>query len=547
MKCRILFLLICNVILCNAQIYINGVLPAYDKLSDTYLLSVSEDSWNKVFVANVTSGIDPLSEISIDGNKLIDNRYDFGQLSDKTYDVLLQGSNITKHLKLQFTYFPILVLNGQFGYEYSKASVTLQTHATVAEVMTARVKWRGGTTNATNKNKRNYKLNFEDINGENKDYKFFNLRSDNTWILDAGQVDMFRVRNRVSADLWNDFATKPYYSLVENKVKTASRGKLVELFLNDEYAGLYNMCEPIDRKQLRIKKFDDTTGEIHGGLWKATSWGIATFWDYPPNYDNTSAKWGAFEAKYPEIDDHQTTDYSTLSNAIKFVVKSSDKDFADSVNVYFDIPVIIDYFIFCNVLNGYDIAGKNIYWAVYDKQKNRMLTPAMWDMDCVVGQHFINYETRPNVVLPDNDILYPTKLVWRLFDLNVNGFKELFRTRYFELRETYLNAENLIKRFEDYYNLIKECGCCKREEMRWSYDSDISGLPLDFYAELEYIKWWIYERLEYLDAQWGFSTEIEPINDVSSKEEFIYNLNGVRVDASYKGYVIKNGRILINH
>ena len=32
---------------------------------------------------------------------------------------------------------------------------------------------------------------------------------------------------------------------------------MVEVLLNGEYAGIYNMCEPIDRKQMKLKRYDD--------------------------------------------------------------------------------------------------------------------------------------------------------------------------------------------------------------------------------------------------------------------------------------------------
>ena len=73
-----------------------------------------------------------------------------------------------------------------------------------------------------------------------------------------------------------------------------------------------------------------------------------------------------FEAKYPDLNDLDSTDYSTLWNAINFVVNSSNSDFKKHVQEYFDIPVLIDYYLFVVLLNALDNEGKNMYWAVYD-------------------------------------------------------------------------------------------------------------------------------------------------------------------------------------
>ena len=252
---------------------------------------------------------------------------------------------------------PKIYLSGSFGYDYQEGNFLLiLPDGTKTDTLTAKIKWRGGSTNVEGKHKRNYKIKFTD------DQQFFGMRSDNNWILDAGQADIFRLRNRIATELWNDFATKPYYYNQEPKVMSGVRGKVVEVYLNNEYRGIYSFTECMDRKQLRIKKFDSKTNEIKGGLWKSEGYGDALMWQVSSMYDNKSDKWGVFEVKYPELDDIEETDYSTLYNAIYFVANSSDDDFKEYVDDYFDIPVIIDYYIFLHTLNAFDNVGKNMYW-----------------------------------------------------------------------------------------------------------------------------------------------------------------------------------------
>ena len=158
---------------------------------------------------------------------------------------------------------PILKLTGDFGYEYQEGTVTLlMPNGTSIEKISGKIKWRGGTTNAEDKHKRNYKIKLD------KEQQFFGMRKDNNWILDAGQADLFRLRNRIATEIWNDIATKPYYADKEPDIFTGVRGQIVEVYLNDEYRGIYCLTECMDRKQLKIKKFDKKTGEIYGGLWK---------------------------------------------------------------------------------------------------------------------------------------------------------------------------------------------------------------------------------------------------------------------------------------
>ena len=511
-------------------------------MNNLYLLSIPEGNWNKDYRAEIMPTADEAwNKLTIDDED-VEGEYVFRNVNGQAaYQLVFQNDTSTITAQLSFTFLPIVQLNGDFGYEYAGADVVMQMPGAATQAMKAKIRWRGGTTNGPGKNKRNYKVKFVDANGNKKDYKFFGLRNDNNWILDAGQVDLFRMRNRIATDLWNDFVTKPYYSKKESKALTGSRGKMVEVFLNDRYQGIFNMCEPIDRKQMKLKKFEEN-GTIHGGLWKASGYHYAMFWDDPTEpYDNTKDTWDVFELKYPEIDDLSPSDYSTLYDAIKFAATADKTEFTEHVSEYFDVPVMIDYLLFVDVLNAFDVCGKNVYWAVYDKQKDKKLTVGMWDLDCTVGQDFTNETVHPDHTAYDAEPLLVNKVIYQLFKNNVDGFADKAIARYRELRKTYFSSESLISRYQSYYNLITNSGAAMRETARWSGDSDLMGHKLDFDAELTFIKTWINKRLSFLDNYFT-SLGIDNITEVVKHDSNIYNTMGQKVDDTYKGIIIKNGK-----
>lgn len=430
---------------------------------------------------------------------------------------------------------PILKLNGDFGYEYQEGTIdiTMPDGSTI-DNLSGMIKWRGGTTNAEGKHKRNYKIKLDN------DIQLFGFRKDNSWILDAGQADLFRLRNRIATEIWNDIAHKPYYANEEHDVLTGVRGQVVEVYLNDEYRGIYCLTECMDRKQLKIKKFNKKTGEIHGGLWKSTGFGSALMWECPDSYDNKSETWNVFEVKYPELDDLPETDYSTLWNAINFVAYSSNDEFIQHVAEYFDIPVIIDYYIFLHTLNAFDNVGKNMYWAVYDKSTDKKLTLAVWDLDATVGTKWLG-----DWAVPDYDMNLNLNLIVRLKELNVNNFNEKALTRYCELRNNIISTENLIKRYKDYYHLLKLSGATEREEKKWSKDSDVNGEEINFDKEIAYISNWINEHMQYLDYKMISSQSFIKNVNTEYRKQNIYNLNGQKVynnTSLNKGIYIQKGR-----
>ena len=437
---------------------------------------------------------------------------------------------------------PIIKLSGYFGYDYQEGTVSIiYSDGSSDNNLSARIKWRGGTTNAEGKHKRNYKIKF------NEDHSFFGMRNDNNWILDAGQADVFRLRNRIATELWNDFATKPYYIDQEPKVLSGVRGQVVEVYLNEEYRGIYCLTECMDRKQMKLKKFDKD-GTIHGVLWKSTGYSSSGFSVVPDGYDNSQLMMDVFEAKYPEPGgDLPATDYSTLWNAINFVVNSTDEEFSQYVSKYFDIPVIIDYYLFVNVLSALDNEGKNMYWAVYDQQNDKKLTLAVWDLDLTVGSKYLDYYY-DGFSSPEFGKLNVLNIITRLEKNNVDNFNEKVLERYYSLRKTFFSNENLINRYQNYYDLLKLSGAAEREENKWSGDSDVNNLTINYDNEIIYITDWITRHMQYLDREvFPASTSINTIN-VKYKNNHIYNLNGQLINKnsnSINRLLISNGKKVI--
>lgn len=532
-----------------AQFTINGKHIIYDKQNDTYMACIPEDAFGKDYEAIILLDIaSDWSDLSIDGTQIAYS-YTFKQVEgNKLYSIHARKGNKEINTKITFTFLPLLVLQGSFGYDYAQGSMSLySSDATEPTISLIKAKWRGGSTNTADKHKRNYKIKSINFKGKSQDISLLGMREDNNWILDAGQIDLFRLRNRIATEIWNDFATKPYYTSKEPKAKSGVAGKVVEVILNNEYRGIYSLTEAMDRKELKLKKYDDKNQEFHGQLWKVSSWDKATFWDIDKDYDNTQETWHAFETKYPDIEDVNPTDYSPLYEAIDFVVNSNDEAFKKEAGDYFDIPVLIDYQLFLETLKPVDNNGKNMYWGIYDVAKSKKLTLAIWDLDASVGQDWrCSTPLHPDYVLPNTDLGVKDgfNLYHRLSSLNVDNYNEKVANRYHELRKTYFSEENLISRYQGYYDMLVKSGAASREECKWSKDTDIGGYPLNFKSEIEYIKNWIINRFNYLDTnQFPISTNISEIHQKESlSPKTIYNMLGQKVGTSYQGLKIKNGK-----
>ena len=470
----------------------------------------------------------------------------------KVYAIKAYFSNgSTMSYPITFTNLPIVRLQGQFGYDYAEGNVMiLSTDATMPfEQMNAKIKWRGGSTNGSNKHKRNYTIKFINHEGKKQKRQFFGLRTHNQWILNAAQVDHARCRNQIGHELWHDMARKPYYIDQAPEALTSVRGQFVEVFLNSEYRGIYSLTETIDRDQTQVVKYDEDNHVFHGQLWKSDAWDGTSMYDIK-DYDNTQEYYRGFETKYPEFDDVNPTDYSTLYNAINFVLNSTDDEFSLYLDDYFDIPVLIDYYLLINILVAQDNNGKNMFWACYDKAQDKKLTIAVWDLDCTAGQSYNPAKPHHSGFGPEIDMR--TQNLLKVLDrmIKIPEYNKAVKERYWELYQTHLHPDSLYARYETRIHHFVRGGAAAREEQKWSRDTDIGEFELNLQKELEFIYDWIQRRYAFLNAgefyRDNVSTQLENVD--RPVDNRIFDLLGQPINSPMKsGIYIQNGKKIFIH
>jgi spore coat protein CotH len=318
---------------------------------------------------------------------------------------------------------------------------------------------------------------------------------------------------------------------------------------------------------MKLAKYDEATGTMHGMLWKSKDWSYAVFMGHnsnsnsypgtaPRNYDNNSESWDQYYVKYPDFDDVRPTDWQTLYNAVKFVCTSSDNDFRNHVAEYFDLPLLTDYYILMETILSTDNHGKNMFFACYDQQESPMVTFGVWDMDATIGQRWSDAYYHSNLMQPEQDYAtYITNnehgdynLFRRLRLTNAEDFNMRVRLRYKELRQNWLSTESILNRFRQQLAEFKTAGADKREYAKWSGDSDVANKTLNFDTELNYIENWVTRRMNYLDTKRFKISElsgiIETADTTTAADQYWYTPDGCRLSAqpTAKGLYIHGGR-----
>ncbi len=473
-----------------------------------------------------------------------------------TIDVLRNGEEIVASAPLNMTFLPVVEVSAKKcntdSYVMGRLRVTDPNEDGYDAVMNAGFRYRGASS--TMYPKKSFAVKLYDAEGNSLDHEFFGLRNDNNWILDAMYIDGACMRNRVSTDLWNDFATLPYHRRNgwEKKAKTGTRGRFVEVFLNGRYHGLYCMTEKMDRKQLRLKKSVDAkpatetteaVGDtIHGSLYKSSQWSYEVFMGHdlgstsypgrsPRGYNNNLKQetWASYEIKYPDWE-KQKIDWGPLWNAVNFVATTDDYVFDEEVKNYFDYPVVRDYFLFIELMLATDNHGKNMFFFNYDQKAQKcakMIGITPWDLDGTWGIRWDGSKSYTKAAQNFTQFITQYEhgthtLFYRLFHSSKwNWFNDL-KARYAELRTKQFSEESLTNRFLDYGDLFRESGADVREQNRWNgYHTDILG-------DVDYIKQWIADRLEFLDKQYNYSPVVDGIQTPTTNEAFFTATGGSR-------------------
>lgn len=346
------------------------------------------------------------------------------------------------------------------------------------------------------------------------------------------------MRNRVATDLWNDFSVRPYYAAKEKKALTGTRGHFVEVFMDGTYHGLYCMTEKLDRKQLKLKKYqaaDSTvagsTGKVRGLLYKTIQWDYAVHMGHysdrnyypgtsPGGYSNTLGceTWCNYEQKYPDYAE-EAVEFGPMYNAVNFVCTSSQSDFESGVKSYFDFATTRDYYLFIDLLMATDNHGKNMFYYVYDHSKSDLVGMAPWDLDGTFGINWAGSTSLTSDATQDFDTFLWQRengqmgLYDKLALSTTLSWDNYLAARYATLRRSQFQPAALAQRFATYASLFADSHADVREQNKWGrYHATIQ-------TSATYAQEWVQERVAALDQKYDYGTLVTQQPIVASTPE----------------------------
>ena len=366
---------------------------------------------------------------------------------------------------------------------YHQCTVTAYDPTGAFEIISdtnAQIKIRGNSTSSGEKQP--YNIKFE------KKQDLFGFGKSKKWYLLANMYDKTQLRNKLAFDLADDIGM----AYVQNST-------FVELFLNGEYRGVYQLCESIGIGESRVD-IDVTGNEF---LLEFEPW---------PQYSNeewfTTPHYGiVLGFNDPDVPTEEQRAYlqdffTKAENAI------SGGDF-EEICKYIDVQSFVDAFIVQEFFKQVDYATSSTRFYIKD---GKLYEGPVWDFDLSSGNCSSEYYKGYNNVTTSGlswqgDYCYG---IWngRLF--RCKEFLELFKARYKELQPYIVNvyADNeLGKNRID--ALLEEFGdAISLNYTIWSTSavySILEKVPEDgtYQSEIDYLRDWLEKRNAWLLERYG--------------------------------------------
>ncbi|WP_172638346.1 CotH kinase family protein [Lactiplantibacillus plantarum] len=293
----------------------------------------------------------------------------------------------------------------------------------------------------------------------------------NKYNLKAYYTDPILCRDVVNAnigtDLWSTQKNMPD-DLVETEDFGFIDGFPVRVFINDKFSGIYS--------------FNTAKGDYGKNAKAVISGEMYTDTTAFKALPTSGVKLDGSDFEMISPDDPTDEIKQAVNSLITFVATSSDDDFKSQLGTHIDLESLIDYFIFLNVIENSDAAGKNQTLITWDLQK-WYFHP--YDLDTTYGTEFNGTIHDPSTGLYGLN----SHLFTRLNSLFANEIK----SRYKELR-TWLTPVYVLKMYRDHINLIGESN--------YEDEFNLWNNPNHDKNTYNFIKIHVYKRFKLLDSFW---------------------------------------------
>lgn len=356
--------------------------------------------------------------------------------------------------------------------------------------------------------KKSYGFETRDENGQNQNESLLGMPQENDWILYAPYTDKSMLRNILSFAMGRKMSTY------------CSRMAFCELFINNDYKGVYILMEKIKKDNNRVDiatlnpeeiTGDDVTGGYILSVDK-TDWGFQNGyhgWVSNPSPSYPNAVDNIFQYIYPKAADIVSQQKNYIQNHILEIENTLiSSDFANPVSgyhQYLDLVSFADFMILSEIAKEVDkYRYSTFFYKEKDSDGGKLFAGPAWDFNLGYGN--VDY-WQPGIV--STGYVYTlvnttseSRMFWWKRLMSDPYFANLAKTRYQWLRLHAITNEFLNNTIDSSINVLGDA--ISRNYERWP----ILGTYVwpnhnwqgnDYSDEVNYVKNFLFLRLGWLD------------------------------------------------
>lgn len=470
-----------------SSIALNGEELFYDSTNNFYLYSLIEDN---TFSFNPTVNV--LSEhedVKIAFNKVISSD---GIKIGQVISVIAYTDEYYQEATLKCTTLPIISIDTSSDvpdskYESTDMTFTLfDNRSDISQRLISSagsIHIRGASSLVYPKRSYRLSLSYKSDNGEKKNKQsLLGMKKDEDWILYSIYDDPEKVRNVFSTNLWEASAASDN----ANSLNTGTEYKYVELFINGEYNGLYALGYPMQASQVNISENNPN----------------AVMYRRLMGYDNELLLEADGAPASFRIQSKSDRELFSLLREYFIQVDKSHTD-ADSLESLIDIDNSADFFLFINLIQGWDNLYKNQNIAIYKGSSSIKALYIPWDMDLTWGT---STEKIQYGITPKTNFEFNYEAFYNLLQISPDNTISLLQKKYDTLRKNAWSDEAILAMLDSYEKDIFGSGAYYREMERWPSGSYIGksyvgegDIDENAAYDLTIFKEYVLSRLHYFD------------------------------------------------
>jgi len=348
------------------------------------------------------------------------------------------------------------------------------------------------------------------------DTSIFNMPNEEDWILNGPYSDKSLIRNVLIYELSNEMG------------RYASRTKLSELYIDNDYEGVYVFMEKLKRDNDRIaisklqpeeNEGEDLTGGYIIKIDKASGNGGSSL-NYT-DYNSFSSAYNIdgettiipqthFLYDYPDEDAISTEQRSYISGYMsEFEDALAGPDYKDEelgYRKYIDVSSFVDFFILNEFSHNPDAYRLSTY--MYKDKNEKLTIGPVWDFNLALGNCDYcnggepnNWMYRFNEYCPNDAWQVP---FWWKRLLSDPYFSDMVKIRYTELRANILNLTSVNAIIDDHVYQLESAGAIYRNFQKHpilsTYVWPNRNIGGSYPNEIQYLKSWISQRVSWMDS-----------------------------------------------